>query len=206
MIKIFESDNIMNELNNYDIIVIGTNIYCTLSNGLQREIALHYPYVREKNLTTKYADKNKIGTILECNNENNPLIILAYICTGYPPRPKSGELIDYLDYDGLKHCLSIIKTKYKNKKIACPLLGNSRFDGNGDKTRILNIFNEIFSDDICDVTIYDYHQLTRGEKLKKIRDAELEVKKNDIKKYYEMVKKRKEEAEKLFKLNGFARY
>lgn len=208
MIEIIKDVDIITQVKNYDVVIIGCNIYCTMANGAQREIALHYPYVRERDMQTKYGDPNKIGTLIECtnNNQENPIFVIAYICKGYPPRPKSGELIDYLEYDALKKCLEIIKVKYKDKKIACPLLGNSRFDGNGDKTRILEIFNEIFNDNNSKITIFDYHQLTRGEKLKKIREKELEVKEKDRELYYQMVKKRKAEAEELFKLNGFAHY
>ena len=46
MINIIKDEDIMNHINEYDVVLIGTNVYCTLSQGVQRDIALNYPYVR----------------------------------------------------------------------------------------------------------------------------------------------------------------
>ena len=87
MLKIIDGEDIMNHINEYDAIIISSNIYCTLQqDGVQRDIALNYPYVREMNFSTKYADINKLGTILECKIDNEPLIILAYIYKGFHRR------------------------------------------------------------------------------------------------------------------------
>lgn len=203
MINLIEKD-IMEDINQYKIFIVGTNVYNTMSNGFQREVALHYPYVRQLNLLTKYGDINKLGTFLTCSKENEPTFLLSYICKGYPPRPEKGKLIDYLDYSALEKILSLINILYKNQTIATTILGNSPFDGNGDRDKILNIMSAQLTD--VNAFVYDYKQITRGEKLKRIRENELEVKKKDLAAYYQMVKKRKEEAEELFKKNGFARY
>ena len=100
--------------------------------------------------------------------------------------------------------MKLVNILYKGKRVACPLLGNSRFDGNGDKNRILGIFTNIITD--VDLDIYDYHQKSRAEEMKEIREKELEVKAKDRKAYYEMVAKRKKEAEERFKKNGHRRY
>ena len=42
--------------------------------------------------------------------------------------------------------------------------------------------------------------------MKEVRERELEVKKVDRKKYYEMVKERKDKAEERFRKNGHRRY
>lgn len=202
MINIIKDEDIMNHINEYDMVLIGTNVYCTLSQGVQREIALNYPYVRELNLSTKYGDISKMGTLIECEKENEPLILLLFICRGYPCKKVHGD--DYLSYESLEKCLRLVNIMYKGKNIACPLLGCSRFDGNGDKEKVLKIFQDTLKD--VDVTIYDYHQKTRNEKQIATRKKELEVKKQDYNAYREMVKLRKEEAEKRFIRNGYARY
>lgn len=202
MVNVIDGEDIMNHIHEYDVILIGTNVYCTLSHGAQREIALNYPYVREENLKTKYGDVSKLGTILECVRDNEPLFSLLYICRGYPCKKVHGD--DYLSYESLEKCLKLINIKYKGLRIGCPLLGCSRFDGNGNKDIVLGIFNKCLTD--VDVTIYDYIQLSRNEKQISTRKKELEVKSKDYKAYYEMVKKRKEEAEKRFLRNGYARY
>ena len=83
-------------------------------------------------------------------------------------------------------------------------MGESRFDGNGDRNRILEIFNNTITD--VDLTIYDYYQKSRAEEMKEVRERELEVKAKDRKAYYEMVAKRKKEADERFKKNGHRRY
>ena len=55
-------------------------------------------------------------------------------------------------------------------------------------------------------TVFDYFQKSRAEEMKEVRDRELAVKKEDRKAYYEMVRKRKKEAEERFKKNGHRRY
>jgi hypothetical protein len=56
------------------------------------------------------------------------------------------------------------------------------------------------------LTIYDYNQKSRDEQLKEIREKELAVKAKDRKAYYEMVAKRKKEADERFRKNGHRRY
>ena len=202
MINVIKDEDIYLHFREYDIILIGTNIYCTMSQGIQLKVMLNYPYVYEKNLETKYGDMDKMGTILECKSENEPTFCLCFITKGYNFRPDLEK--DYLSYDALENALKLVNIKYKGKKIACPLLGSSRFDGNGDKKKILHIFKKVLTDVEC--TVFDYFQKSRAEEMKEVRDRELAVKKEDRKAYYEMVRKRKKEAEERFKKNGHRRY
>ena len=202
MINVIKDEDIYWHFSEYDIILIGTNIYCTMSQGIQLKVMLNYPYVYEKNLETKYGDMDKMGTILECKSENEPTFCLCFITKGYNFRPDLEK--DYLSYNALENALKLVNIKYKGKKIACPLLGSSRFDGNGDKEKILNIFKKALTDVEC--TVFDYFQKSRAEEMKEVRDRELAVKKDNRKAYYEMVRKRKEEAEERFKKNGHRRY
>lgn len=205
MIKIIENEDLFPHVNEYDLILVGTNVYCNLSNGFQRDVALNYPFVREINFNTKYGDVDKLGSIVLCEDDSEIVkFCLSYICRGFPPRLKKGELIDYLSYESLEKCLKKINVLYKGMNIACPLLGCSRFDGNGNKEKVIELFKQTCTD--INITIYDYEQKSRDEKLKEIRTKELEVKEKDYNAYREMVKKRKEEAEKRYKKNGFARY
>lgn len=202
MIKIISDVNLMDDISKYEIILIGTNVYCTLSQGIQRDIALNYPYVRNENLNTKYGDVSKLGTVLECKCDGEPTIVLLYMYRGYPYRKSMDE--DYLDYQSLEKCLKKINKIYKEKKIATTLLGCSRFDGNGNKEKVIEIMNKTLKD--VDVTVYDFFQKSRDEKQIETRKKELELKAINYELYREAVKKRKEEAEKRYKRNGFARY
>ena len=202
MIKIIKDVDLYDHFDEYDIILIGTNLYCTMSQGIQLKIMLNYPYVYNKNLETKYGDMDKLGTILECKSEGEPTFCLCFITKGFNFRPDLES--DYLSYDALEKTLKLVNVKYKNKKIACPLLGSSRFDGNGDKEKIMEIFNNTLNNVEC--TIFDYFQKSRAEEMKEVRDNELAVKKKDRDAYYKMVGERKKKAEERFKKNGHRRY
>ena len=173
-----------------------------MSQGLQLKVMLDYPYVYERNLGTKYGDKDKLGTLLECRSDNEPTFCLCFITEGYNFRPDLAK--DYLSYEALDKCLKLANVLYGGKHIACPLLGSSRFDGNGDRDRIIDLFKSNLKD--VDVTIYDYFQKSRQEEMKEIREEELKVKEIDREKYYQMVKQRKEKAEERFRKNGHRRY
>lgn len=162
---------------------------------------LNYPYVQDKNMSTKYGDETKLGTILSCEKEGKPHFVLLYINKGnFRPDLKK----DYLSYESLEKCLKIVNIIYKDKKVACTLLGASKFDGNGDKDRIFEIIAKNSKN--LDLTVYDYVQLSRSEELKNTRVSELRLKEIDLEAYYEAVKKRKEEAEERIKNNRHARY
>jgi hypothetical protein len=201
MINIIKDIDLFDNVKDYDIVLVGTNIYCNLSQGFQRKVMLNYPYVQEMNMLTKYADKKKLGTILECKNEGNPTFLLLYITEGnFRPDLKK----DTLSYESLEKCIKLINILYKGMNIACPFLGSSRFDGNGDKDKILKIIENNSKN--VNITIFDYEQKSRAEELKETREKELQLKEENADAYYEAVKKRKEEAEERYKNNGHARY
>lgn len=202
MINIIKDVDIYDHFSEYDAILIGTNLYCTMSQGVQLKVMLNYPYAYNKNLETKYGDKDKLGTVLECKSEGEPTFCLCFITKGYNFRPDLES--DYLSYEALEKCLNLVNILYKGKNIACPLLGSSRFDGNGNKEKIYEIFNKTLKD--VNVTIFDYFQKSRAEENKEVRERELAVKKVDRKAYYEMVAKRKKEADERYRKNGHRRY
>ena len=202
MINVIKDVDLYDHFSEYDIILIGTNLYCTMSQGIQLKVMLNYPYAFERNLETKYGDIDKLGTVLECKSEGEPTFCLCFITKGYNFRPDKEK--DYLSYEALEKCLNLINILYKGKNIACPLLGSSRFDGNGDKEKIYEIFNRTLKD--VNVTIFDYFQKSRAEEMKEVRDNELAVKKVDREAYYKMVSERKKEADERFKKNGHRRY
>lgn len=199
--EIIENVDLYSDVNKYDVILVGTNIYSNMSQGFQRKVMLNFPYVQEKNMGTKYGDVNKLGTILECKKDGNPTFTLLYINKGnFRPDIKK----EYLDYEALEKCLGLINVLYKGKTVASTILGLSRFEGNGDRNKILSILERNSAN--INLILYDYEQLSRSEELKKIREEELKIKENDIDAYYKTVKKRKEEADKRFENNGHARY
>ena len=200
--RIIKDVDIYEHLKEYDVILIGTNVYCTMSQGIQLKIMLNYPYVYEKNLETKYGDIEKLGTILECKNEDNPIFCLCFITKGYNFRPDLNK--DYLSYESLEKCLKLVNIVYKGKRIACSLMGSSRFDGNGDKNTIISIFKSCLTD--VDCTVYDYLQKSRNDEVVQMLKDEQKIKDKDRKQYYNVVSKRKELADERYRKNGHRRY
>lgn len=202
MITIKKGIELLDEIDQYDLIFIGTNVYCCLTQGIQREIALHYPYCREANLTQRYGDPKRLGTLLETSKDGEPTIVLLYMYMGFPYRKNKNE--PYLDYDVLEKTLINANEKYRGRKVATTLLGCSRFDGNGDREKVLEIMERTLKD--MDVVVYDYHQLTKDEKMMGIMIEEWKVREVDKRKYYDMKRDRKREGRKLREKNGFAMY
>lgn len=201
MINIIKDEDLYSHIGEYDVVLVGTNIYCTMPHGIQLKVMLNYPYVYDKNLETKYGDPEKLGTILECKSEGEPTFCLCFICKGNF-RPDLQK--DYLSYESLEKCLKLVNVLYSGKNVATTLIGGSKFDGNGDRDKILEIFNNCITD--ANLTIYDYHQKSRDEELTELLKKESEVKNTDRTAYYEMVRQRKKEAEERFKKNGHRRY
>lgn len=188
-------------INEYDAILIGTGTYCSMSQGLQRKIMLNYPYVQDENMKTKYGDKKKLGTILECKESGKPTFILLYVNEGNFRPDKNKE---YVSYDAVEKCIMIVNILYKNKKLASTIIGESKFEGNGDKERLLKIIKENCNN--IDLTLYDYEQKSRSEEMKEEYEKEKKLKETDLEAYYEAVKKRKEEAKIRRLKNGHAAY
>jgi len=199
MINVIKGVDLFEHIKEYDATLIGTNTYCTLSGSLPRKISLHYPYVDSENLSTKYGDNSKLGSIKICEEENNPTFVLLYV-VGWP-KTKSKE--SWIDYGTLERCLKLVNIEFKNKRIACPMLCTYNWDGNGDKENVLQIMEETLTDVEADV--FDYVPLTRQEEYLKSKEAAAKIlKENGVEKYAEYIKKVKEEKKKLREINGHA--
>ena len=79
MVNIIKDVDLFEHVDEYEAVLIGTGTYCTMSQGIQLKVMLNYHYVYEKNLNTKYGDKNKLGTVLECKSEGEPTFCLCFI-------------------------------------------------------------------------------------------------------------------------------
>lgn len=195
-------DDIFNHVGEQEITLVGTNLYASMANGFQLDVALNYPYVYEANMATRYGDIKKLGTILECKEEGNPTFVLCFVTKGYNFRPDLEK--DYLSYDALANALRLVSAIYGDKSIASPIIGLSRFEGNGNKDEILSVYEKYLGDK--NVVLYDFQDRSRAEKMKLMREAELKLKEADREAYYEAVRKRKMLAEERFKKNGRRRY
>ena len=203
MVTIIENIDLVQEADNYDVLLVGTSIYGRLSNGWQLDAKLTFPLIHKVNIETKYGDATKLGKCIDVEKiDTKQVYCLLYITKGNF-RPDLQK--DTLDYNALEECLHKINIKYKGKRIACPILGTSKFDGNGEREKVIDLFNKKLTD--VDCTLYDYEQTSEKERnlnlIKEIMSAKTLAKKtNDKSKYYELVKKRKAYCQRLKAINN----
>ena len=149
MIRIFEQELLPN-IKRYDVVLFGMGINNAFNKGLLYEIALNFPDVKKKeNNDSPYGDKRKYGKIFDVTIDN--IIFCACYMDDGGYKSKCG-----VKYDCLETCLESVKKKYAGKKICSPLIGVGDFGGNGDKKKILGIFEKVFKEQ--DIDLYDYEQ------------------------------------------------
>ncbi len=152
MITIVEDRDLIYEVKQYDLVLVGTSIMNNLGNGFQYKVGLNFPNVYDAAKTaTNYGDINKLGKVTVI--EGTPSFALCYITKG---RFRPDIIPDALDYGALEKCLNTIAKHYSNLRIASTVLGNSQYEGGGDKEKIIDLFNKTVSN--CDITLYDYKQ------------------------------------------------
>jgi len=153
MLTIIKDIDLITKIKDYDVILVGTNTYHTMGNGFQMKVRVKYPDTYKMNITTKYGDKSKIGTRI--TNNSTPKFSLCFITNSYNFRPDLSP--DYLDYDGLEKCIKTANIEFSGLNVATTMIGGSKFDGNGDRDKILGILNKY--SDRMNLFVYDYEQL-----------------------------------------------
>lgn len=142
---------LIEDIFNYDVIIFGTGIHNALGNGFQYDVKINFPIVEKIVKKTPYADSRKLGTVTVI--DATPIFCVGFIHQG---GFRKDIIPDYLNYEALSNVLTLIDSNFENKKIACPLIGCSQFDGNGDKEKVIDIFNRL--SDKNEYFIYDYEQ------------------------------------------------
>jgi hypothetical protein len=151
MVTIVKDKPLIEDVFNYDIIIVGTGIHNTLGNGFQHDIKINFPFVEDALKKTPYADKRKLGTVTVV--KSTPLYCLGFIHSGGYRKDLNPV---YLDYQALNDVLHLIDKNFENKRIASSFIGCSEFDGNGDKERVLDMFNSLTGEN--EYFLYDYEQ------------------------------------------------
>lgn len=175
MIHIIEGRDLIYEVMDYDLVLVGTSINNTLGNGFQYKVGLSFPDVYHASKTaSRYGDTKKLGKVDVVVGE--PSFALCYITKGrFRPDIKP----DALDYEALEKSLRIIEKNYDDKKIATTIMGHSPYEGGGDKEKILEIFKKVFIH--SEVYLYDYQQVDfRNEKILQWRNVENNLRTDDF--------------------------
>lgn len=136
----------------YDAVLVPMSVYNSMNRGFAYDIALNFPEVKEGEKLTPYGDERKYGTFCEVNTSFLKFII-CYIHNGGFTRKENDA---WVDYEYLTNVLNKINEKFKGKRIASPLMGASRFDGNGNADKIKAIFDTCCKD--IDISVYLYEQ------------------------------------------------
>jgi hypothetical protein len=157
LITLIKDIDLITDVEKYDVILVGTNVYHTMGNGFQKKIRLKYPQSYSLNLETKYGDKSKIGT-RATTVTGIPKFSLCFITNGYNFRPDLTP--DYLDYDGLMNCIKTANIEFSGLNVATTMIGGSKFDGNGNIDKIMHILKN--NSDRMNLFIYDYEQIPRN--------------------------------------------
>ena len=156
MVHIFEEE-LINHVYEYDVVLVGMGINNSFSRGFANDVAVNFPKVKEnENRESPYGDRGKYGTVYETKCEGITFC-LCYMHNGGYTKDK-----EFVSYGNLMKCLEHVAEKYRGKKIASPVIGASKFDGNGNADKIYGIYNDVFTD--CDIDIYDFEPETLRDK------------------------------------------
>lgn len=182
MLNFIKNKDAIWETDKYDVVLLGTSIYCMLTNGFQSKMRLKYPYIEAANDSTNYGDKRKLGKRLTI--EGKPVISLLYIAN----HPHSKR--EFLDYDALEHALATANAEFRGKKVLTTVLGCSRFDGNGDRSKVIPMMEKLLHN--VDVDVYDYLQIPKRDEIRLYFNKIKTFETTDVEKYNQLWPARKE--------------
>ena len=149
-VTIVKDKFLIEDIKKYTIVLVPMSANNSMNSGFAYEIGLNFPSIREKVQTTPYGDRRKFGTVSVFKDDGITFCI-CFMHTG-----GQSKQAEYVKYDSLADCLDLININFKGKTVASPILGSTKYDGRGDKEKIINIFKEHCTD--IDVILYDYEE------------------------------------------------
>jgi len=152
---IIEDKDLIYDVKDYDVVLVGLNIMNTMGNGFPHKVAVSFKNVARSNKETAYGDPRKLGTVrVVKGNPDGPLFALCYISRG---RYRPDKIPDTVDYEALERCLQLVNKEFKGQRVATTIIGHSEFEGGDDRNRILKLLEEKLAD--VDLYVYDYEQI-----------------------------------------------
>ena len=152
--KIIKDKQLIEDVFQYNLILYGMGINNAMNKGFAYDIALNFPEVKISENASGYGDLRKYGKIRE-TKISPQLSFCACYCYNIGFKQRNNGV--FIDYQSLEKSLEIVRRQYKNKKIACPIIGQDAYDGNGDKDKIIDIFKKVFGED-SNIVLYDFVQ------------------------------------------------
>ena len=154
---LIEDKDLIYDVKDYDVVLVGLNIMNTMGNGFPHKVAVSFKNVAKRNRETAYGNPKKLGTVRVVRGKAelaDPLFALCYISRG---RYRPDRIPDTVDYEALQKCLELINSNFAGKRVATTIIGSSEFEGGGDRERILKLLEENLPD--VDLYVYDYEQI-----------------------------------------------
>ena len=149
-VTIVKDKFLIEDIKKYTIVLVPMSANNSMNSGFAYEIGLNFPPIKEKVQTTPYGDRRKFGTVSVFKDDGITFCI-CFMHTG-----GQSKQVEYVKYDSLADCLDLININFKGKTVASPILGSTKYDGRGDKEKIINIFKEHCTD--IDLILYDYEE------------------------------------------------
>lgn len=121
----------------FDLIVHGCNCFCSMGAGIAKGIRQTFPEAYKADHETISGDRSKLGTISWAKSKayKNELIVV----NAYTQFKFSGKS-PLVDYDAVRNCFKVIKSKFPGFKIGYPAIGAGL--AGGDWNIISQIINE----------------------------------------------------------------
>ena len=147
------NDTLIEKVHSYDVVLVPLGIHNAFKCGFCHEVGLNFPKVRDTvKEESPYGDRRKYGTVMSVKEDGVTFCVCFIHGTGY----KKDEDGRFLNVNALVQCLETVCKRYAGKRIASPVLGVDKCDGNGDRREIIGIFESVFKE--ADVDLYDYEQ------------------------------------------------
>ena len=117
---IIEDKDLIYDVKDYDVVLVGLNIMNTMGNGFPHKVAVSFKDVAASNKETAYGDPKKLGSVRVVKSKNGPYFALCYISRG---RYRPDRIPDTVDYEALGQCLQLVNRAFKGQKVATTIIG-----------------------------------------------------------------------------------
>ena len=116
---IIEDKDLIYDVKDYDVVLVGLNIMNTMGNGFPHKVAVSFKSVAQSNKETAYGDPKKLGSVRVVKTDG-PMFALCYISRG---RYRPDRIPDTVDYEALASCLSLVNRAFKGLRVATTIIG-----------------------------------------------------------------------------------
>lgn len=150
--KILET-TLIEHIFDYEVILVPMGPNNSFNKGFPSWLRINFPNLKLRECQlSPYGNHNKIGTILPIK-EGDITFCMCYIHDGGYNKARTDGV--FVNYEALEKCLKAVASKYKDKKIATTIMGIGRDDGEGDRERVMQLYETYFGN-MDNVDVYDF--------------------------------------------------